>query len=331
MKAIIPVAGAGTQLRPHTYTQPKALIPVGGKAIISVIVDQLKEAGIKEFVFVIGYLGDKIKSFIEATYPKLTTHFVVQQERKGIGQAVWLTREIFNEPEDAIIVLGDSVFELSLEDLIGTVHSALGIKKVDDPRAFGVADFDEENLISSVVEKPIIPKSNMALVGIYKINDMDSLFQALQHNIDNNLQTMDEFQLTDGIQHMIEQGHQFEGFIVSNWFDCGRKDSLLSANAILLRKNLQVKASPHKFENSIIVDPVSIGKGVEINNSIIGPNVVIGEKTKIEHSIIQNSIIGSYASIVHASLYDSVIGSDTSITDASQSLNIGDNTEIDFS
>ena len=331
MKAIIPVAGAGTQLRPHTYSQPKALIPVGGKAILSVIIEQLKQAGIDEFVFVVGYLGEKIKAFISENYPKLKAHFVQQDERKGIGHAIWLTQDLFDKKEEVIIVLGDTIFELDVKSLLGTTHSALGVKKVDDPRAFGVAVFDDDGKITSLVEKPVIPRSNMALVGIYKISNVVKLIEAIEYNIKNNIQTQNEFQLTDGLQRMIEQGHVFEGFEVLNWFDCGRKDTLLATNAILLRKNQQADSEKPPFNNTIVVEPVSIAKGVEINNSIIGPNVVIGESTKVEHSIIQNSIIGSYAEISQASLKDSVIGSDTSVKDAAQSLNIGDNTEIDFS
>ena len=331
MKAIIPVAGAGTQLRPHTYTQPKALIPVGGKSILSVIVDQLLEAGIDDFIFVIGYLGEKIKAFIQSNYPKLNSHFIQQDERKGIGHAIWLSRDLCEKDDDAIIVLGDTIFELDIAALLQTEHSALGIKKVDDPRAFGVAEFDDQDMITSVVEKPIIPKSNMALVGIYKIDNILALTDAIGYNIDNNIQTQNEFQLTDGIQRMIENGHPFHGFIVSNWFDCGHKEALLSTNAILLRKNPPDNVREYSYHNTIIVDPVSIAEGVEINNSVIGPNVVIGESTKVEHSIIENSIIGSFASIDHVSLKESVIGSDTYVKDTSQSLNIGDNTEIDFS
>ena len=141
MKAIIPVAGAGTKLRPHTYTQPKALIPLAGKTILSIIVDQLKEAGITDFIFIIGYLGDKIQDYVLANYPDLNCHFVTQSDRHGTGHAVDLTKEIVGSDE-VLIVLGDTIAEYDVKDVIQSPYSMLGIKKVDDPRNFGVAEIE---------------------------------------------------------------------------------------------------------------------------------------------------------------------------------------------
>ncbi|MBI1780235.1 MAG: nucleotidyltransferase family protein, partial [Sphingobacteriales bacterium] len=139
MKAIIPVAVAGTKLRPHTYTQPKALIPLAGKTILSIIVDQLMEAGIDEFVFVVGHLGDKIQDYVKEKYPSLTTHFVPQNEREGSGQAIYLTKEVVKNDE-ILIVLGDTICEYDIKAVLEAPHSMLGVKKVDDPRNFGVAE-----------------------------------------------------------------------------------------------------------------------------------------------------------------------------------------------
>ena len=170
MKAIIPVAGAGTKLRPHTFTQPKALIPLAGRTILNIIVDQLREAGIDEFIFIVGYLGDKIKDYIHDKYPGLNAHFVNQSERQGIGHAIMLTREIVNGDE-VFIVLGDTICEYNVREVLNCPHSALGIKRVDDPREFGVAEIGEDGFVSRVVEKPQIPKSNMALVGVFRIKE----------------------------------------------------------------------------------------------------------------------------------------------------------------
>ena len=179
MKAIIPVAGAGTKLRPHTYTQPKALIPLAGKTILSIIVDQLHEAGIKEYIFIVGYLGEKIQDYVRSKYPNLTCHFVYQNERYGTGHAIDLAKEIVGSDE-VFIVLGDTIAEYDVKEVLESPYSMLGVKKVDDPRNFGVAEIEEDGLISRVVEKPSIPKSNMALVGIYKIKETDFLFNCLK-------------------------------------------------------------------------------------------------------------------------------------------------------
>ena len=175
MKAIIPVAGAGTKLRPHTYTQPKALIPLAGKTILSINVDQLHEAGINEFIFIVGYLGEKIQDYVKEKYPDLTVHFIFQNERKGTAHAIELTRKIVGDDE-LFIALGDTICEYDINAVLASPWSILGVKKVDDPRNFGVAEIDEKGFITRVVEKPAIPKSNMALVWLYKIKNSGILF-----------------------------------------------------------------------------------------------------------------------------------------------------------
>jgi len=323
------VAGAGTKLRPHTYTQPKALIPLAGRTILSIIVDQLVEAGIREFVFVVGYLGEKIQHYVEQKYPDLTCHFVQQNSREGTGHAILLTHEIVGSDE-ILIVLGDTIVECDLQEVINSPYSMLGLKKVDDPRNFGVAELDEHGVITRVVEKPQIPKSNLALVGIYKIKETDQLFECLQTNIANKVKSHDEFQLTDALECMIENGVRFNGFKVNNWFDCGRKDTLLETNAILLKKYKLANNPVLPYENTIIIPPVSIGEGCNIKNSIIGPNVAIGDNTVVNYSIVKDSIIGSFSNLYEVVLKSSLIGSDANIRGLSQSLNIGDNTEIDL-
>ncbi len=329
MKAIIPVAGAGTKLRPHTYTQPKALIPLAGKTILSINVDQLHEAGINEFVFIVGYLGQKIQDYIKKKYPDLTCHFIFQNERKGTAHAVELTRKIIGDDE-VFIALGDTICEYDINAVLSSPFSMLGVKKVDDPRSFGVAQIDEKGFISNVVEKPAIPKSNMALVGLYKIKDSTILFKCLEKIFTNNIKSHDEFNLTDALECMIESGEKFKSFKVENWFDCGRKDTLLESNSILLEKFGGVIAESNKFENTIFIPPVSIAEGCDIKNSIIGPHVAMGENTVVNFSIVKNCIVGSFSKLFDVVLENSLIGSDTEIRGETRSLNIGDNTEIDL-
>jgi glucose-1-phosphate thymidylyltransferase len=329
LKAIIPVAGAGTKLRPHTYTQPKALIPLAGKTILRIIVDQLLEAGINEFVFIIGYLGDKIQDYVREKYPDLNATFVHQSERHGIGHAILLTRNIVGNDE-MFIVLGDTICEYDIKELLDQPDSSLCVKRVDDPRDFGVVELGEDGFITRVVEKPQIPKSNMALVGIYLIRETSFLFNCLENNMRNQVMSRGEFSITDAIECMIEQGAKFRSFKVQNWFDCGKKETLLDSNATLLKKFGGIISPEHNFENTIIIPPVSVAEGCDIKNSIIGPNVTIGEKTTINYSIIKNSIIGSFADLYDIVLTNSLIGSDTEVKGESRSLNIGDNTEIDL-
>lgn len=329
MKAIIPVAGAGTKLRPHTYTQPKALIPIAGKTILSFIVDQLHEAGINEFVFIVGYLGEKIKEYVLNTYPNLTTHFVFQNERQGTGHAIELTKNIVGNDE-IFIAFGDTICEYDIREIIDSPYSMLGVKKVDDPRNFGVATINDEGFIEQLVEKPAIPKSNMALVGIYKIKEGMMLYECLNEMFAQQLKPNSDYNLTDALECMVKKGAKMRSFKVKNWFDCGKKESLLESNATLLKKSGGNVPQEHPYKDCIIIPPVSIADGCEISHSIIGPHVAIGANTSIKHSIVRDSIIGSYTNLFEVVLDNSLIGSDASVKGLSRSLNIGDNTEIDF-
>jgi len=332
MKAVIPVAGVGTRLRPHTYTQPKPLIPVAGKPLIASIIDQLvSDGGITEFILVIGYLGDKMRNYIEDRYPHLDITFVYQEARLGLGHAMYRAIDAFKDSEEVLIVLGDTIFEGDLKALMAQPNSCLGVKKVEDPREFGVVEIGDDGYINRVVEKPRIPKSNMALVGLYKISDVGILVEALKYIVTNNILTIDEYQLSDALMRMVEMGVQFTTFEVDNWYDCGKKDILLDTNAMLLKRQGNASEDIPAFENTIVVHPVSIGKNCQIKNSIIGPNVCIGDHSILNYAIVSNSIIGSYAMIEEAVLEKSIIGSDAAIKGLSLSLNIGDNTEIDFS
>ena len=329
MKAIIPVAGAGTKLRPHTYTQPKALIPLAGKTILSYIIDQLVEAGVKEVILVVGYLGDKIMDYAKANYPELDITIIQQNERNGLGHAIFLCKEAVAEDE-VIIVLGDTICEYNVQELMETEGSVLCIKKVDDPREFGVAETDEAGVVTRVIEKPQIPKTNNALVGIYKIRESALLFNSLFQLMSESVSEAGEMGLTPALDMMIQSGAIFNTQKVSNWFDCGKKDTLLESNATLLKKwggNVDID---HEFENTIIIHPVRIAAGCDIRNSIIGPNVTIGEKTTIQYSIVKESIVGAFSKLYDVVLHDSLIGSDTEIKGETRTLNIGDNTEIDL-
>jgi glucose-1-phosphate thymidylyltransferase len=328
MKAVIPVAGIGTRLRPHTHTQPKALIPIAGKPIIGHIIDTLLQAGITEYVFIIGYMGDKIENYITKHYPNINAHFVIQTTGKGTGHAIWLAKEQLQNDE-LLIVLGDTIADVNITKLIAQPQTTLCVKKVDDPRLFGVAEMNTDGTIKRLVEKPSIPKSNLALVGIYRIKESAKLFEAIEYNMQEKITTQNEYHLTDALMRMIETGVEMRTVDVDNWFDCGKKEILLDTNATLL-KRLSYDTSKYKFENTIIIPPVFIGENCNISNSIIGPNVSVGEHAILNYAVLKDSIIGPYAQIEYAILDRSVIGNDALLKGMKQSLNIGDSTEINF-
>ncbi|MBX9449582.1 MAG: NTP transferase domain-containing protein [Taibaiella sp.] len=330
MKAIIPVAGAGTKLRPHTYTQPKALIPMAGKTILSVIVDELIKWEIDEYIFIIGYLGDKIQDYVMEKYPDLKCTFITQNERKGTGHAIYLTRSAVQE-EEVAIVFGDTICSFDIQEVLNSPYSMIGVKRVEDPRLFGVAEIDEQHFVRKVAEKPLIPKSNLALVGVYKIKETKDLFDALEECLQSGNAQNGEYHLTLALQLMIDKGIKLKAFEVKSWFDCGKKETLLETNATLLRRlqrnNQDTTAS---YPNTVIIPPVHIGEGCKIENSIVGPNVAVGDYAQIRSSIIHNTIIGAYAELHEIVLKQSIIGSDAYVHGLSQSLNIGDNTDVDL-
>ena len=329
MKAIIPVAGAGAKLRPHTYTQPKALIPIAGKTILSFIVDQLRDAGIHEFIFVVGYLSEKIQEYVLQTYPDLTCHFVQQTERRGTGHAVELTKTLIGNDE-VLVTLGDTICEYNIQEIVLAPYNMIGIKKVDDPRSFGVAEMGDDSIIEHVIEKPAIPKSNMAMVGIYKIRDTMLLFECLEYLFTQHITSFGEYNLTDALDCMIRRGAEMRSFRVKNWFDCGKKETLLESNTTLLKKFGGTIDPDVQSENSIIIPPVAIGAGCRLKNAIVGPHVSIGANTALEYSVVRDSIIGSYTNLFEVVIDNSLIGSDASVKGLSRTLNIGDNTELDF-
>lgn len=331
MKAVIPVAGIGSRLRPHTHTQPKALIPVAGKPILAHIIDSLEDAGFKDFVFIIGYLGEKIEDYITSDYAHLNSTFVVQTKREGIGHALWMAREHLEGEDQLLIALGDTVFDMNMREFQQSPFSSLGVKRVDDPRRFGVVELNEQGFIQRMIEKPAVPVSNIALVGIYKINEVDALMEALEYNITNDVRTKNEFQLTDALMRMIELGAKINTYNVENWFDCGKKDALLETNATLLMKpGFVTPSSSSEYDGTIIIPPVNIHPAASIRNSIIGPNVSIGSGAVIENAIIRETIIGPDAEIRNAILHESLIGNEAALRGISQSLNLGDSTEIDY-
>lgn len=330
MKAIIPVAGAGTRLRPLTYTQPKPLIPVAGKPIISFILDSLIEQGITEYLFILGYLGEKIKNFVDQHYPNLSVSYIYQEERLGSAHALWIGRSFFQDEDEVLVAFGDAIIDVDYSLFMKSSNSCIAIKKVTDPRAFGVVEIGSNNMITKVVEKPLIPKSNKAMVGIYRIKEVPQLIESIEFNITNNISTDEKFPLTDAIMRMISSGISFSAIEVDNWFNCSKKEVLLETNAIFLDREGYASVDLPPYDNTIIIHPVSIGKKCKLTNSIIGPHVTIGDNVEVNQSILSNSIIGNYSKLNEIILKKSVVGNDVSLSSAGQGLSIGDNTEIDF-
>lgn len=324
MRAIIPVAGIGSRLKPHTFSTPKVLLNVGGKPIISHIIDKLLEEGINKATFVIGHLGEMIEEYIQSEYPQLNSDFIEQKNKEGLGHAIYTAIPTFDDKE-IFIILGDTVFDVDLKTVFKLNHSSLGVKKVEDPRRFGVAVV-ENGFVKKLVEKPQDSVSNLALVGLYYIADSDTLKKGLNELVKKDIRTKGELQLTDALQIMINNGEKFSTFPVEGWYDCGKPETLLSTNKFLLEQ----KSTYRKFENVVINNPVFIADDAKIENSVIGPYTTLDKNCVVKDSIIKNSIVGSKAIVTKALLENSIIGNNSIVRGTYKRLNSGDSSEIDF-
>lgn len=323
MRAIIPVAGVGSRLRPHTYTVPKVLLNVAGKPIIGHIMDKIIAEGFDAATIVVGYLGDLIKEYITSHYT-IKVDFVEQEERLGLGHAIYLSRHTISK-DPILIILGDTVFDVDLASMIKSDHSTIGVKEVADPRRFGVAE-TKNGFISKLVEKPENPTSNLAIVGLYYIKRPDVLIDCLKEMIKRDVRTKNEYQLTDGLQLMIERGEKLTTFGIDGWYDCGKPETLLSTNRHLLHST----ATNGTHKGVVIIPPVFISPTAKVTNSVVGPYATIAEGASVEDSIVKNSIISEHASVHNALLEDSIIGSNAVVKGGFKRINIGDSSELEY-
>jgi len=320
MKAIIPVAGTGTRLKPFTSTVPKPLLHVAGKPILAHIIDALIRDGIDELILVIGYKGDKIREYVEKRYD-IPLHFVKQEELLGLGYAVSIGLD-FVENEPVLIALGDTIIEMGLEKIIASNENCIGVRYVENPSRFGVVEVADGRIIS-LQEKPEFPKSNLAITGPYFCTSSEALKSALLEIIETDKKTCGEIQLTDALQLMVENGAVFFPEEIRGWFDCGTVETLIETNRHLLDHEVPAQ----EFENAVLIPPVYIGKGCVIERCIIGPYVSIGDCVVISDSIISDSIIGNGAEIKRGFLKASILGDKSSYRGKFGKMILGDHSQ----
>jgi glucose-1-phosphate thymidylyltransferase len=324
IRAIIPVAGVGTRLRPHTHTMPKALIYVAGKPILAHILDDLEQLGVKDVVLVVGHMGDHIREYVDAHYAHLHRAYVEQPDRLGLGHAVRLTRQhVIGHP--ALIVLGDTIFRADFSEIVSGGDSRIGVKEVEDPRRFGIVEV-ADGVATRLVEKPDQPTSNLAIVGVYYISDTPLLFDALDALVTKGLRTKGEYQLTDALQIMIERGHRIRPFTVEAWYDCGKTETLLETNRDLLE--LRTEPPPRSLVRCVIVPPVAIDPTAEVYNSIVGPHVSIAARAVVRDAIVRDAIVNQDAVVEQVLLEGSVIGDNALVRGTFRHLNVGDSSEV---
>lgn len=323
MRAIIPVAGYGTRLRPHTYTLPKVLLNVAGKPILGHILDTLQAQNINEATIIVGYMADLIQEYVTKNYSMDVT-FVTQPTPLGLGHSIWCARETFGS-EPIFIILGDTIFDVDLTLALGSSFNTLGVKEVEDPRRFGVVEL-EKGFIKHLVEKPEVPTSHLAIVGLYHIVNSGLLKECLTTMIDNDIRTRNEYQLTDALQMMIDRGEKFTTFPVDGWYDCGKPETMLDTNRYLL----EASSAPAAREGCVIIPPSFISPTATIERSVIGPYATVADNAVVKDSHIRNSIVSSGGVVTGSLLEDSIIGNNAAVRGNFKRLNVGDSSEIHY-
>jgi glucose-1-phosphate thymidylyltransferase len=293
--------------------------------MIDWILDPLVRAGLEEAVFIVGWLGAEIEEHVRRQYSGLRLRFVPQGEMLGLGHAIHLGLD--EGDGEVFIVLGDTLFEADVAAIRAAPHSVLGVKEVSDPRRFGVAELADGRIVR-LVEKPAEPRSNLALIGLYNIKDGDALRRTLSFMIRDGIKTRGEYQITDALQQMIDQGHVFEPWGIEGWFDCGKKETLLATNRHFLDQ-LDKRREAVRSGDSLLIPPVHLGEGVKLSRSIIGPNVSVGDGASIRDAVIEDSLLCEGVRLEGVVLKDAVLGRDAMVRQPPRALHLSDNTEVD--
>ncbi len=337
MKIIVPMAGRGSRLRPHTLTIPKPLIPVAGKPIVHRLVTEiarLLNEPIEEIAFILGdpaWFGDEVVKKLEELAISLGAKPSIYRQLNplGTGHAIMCAKESLEGP--AVIAYADTLIKATF-NLDKTADAVIWTKKVDNPEAYGVVKLNEKEEIIELVEKPQTFVSNQAVIGIYYFKDIGELKTQLQHVLDNNIINGGEYQINDGIKQMMADGKIFKTGTVDEWMDCGNKAVTIETNTKMLgflqQEDESLISSSVTLENATILEPCFIDEGVIIKNSTVGPFVSVGKGTIIEDSSVKESIIQSHTTIKNATLNKAMIGNHVIFDGAFNEVSLGDYSQL---
>jgi glucose-1-phosphate thymidylyltransferase len=330
MKIVIPLAGYGTRLRPHTWSKPKPLVNVAGKPVLGHVLDMFQDLPkIDEVIFIVGYLGEQVEEYVSGAYPDLNARYVVQEEMLGQSHAIWLAREGLTGP--MVMAFVDTLIETDLSQLHNEGSQAVAwVKEVDDPRRFGVVVLGSDGKVEKLIEKPSDMTNNLAVVGFYYFHKAEVLIAAIETQMEKGDQLKGEWYLADAINLMLDQGLEMRVEPVEVWKDCGKPEPLLETNRYLLDHGRDNSIEAGQQEGIVIVPPVYIDPSAAIEHSVIGPHVTIGAGCIVKRSMLQNSIVEAGSHISDSNLAGSLIGRDARVTGRSRSFNVGDSSEVGF-
>jgi glucose-1-phosphate thymidylyltransferase len=328
MKIIIPMAGKGSRLRPHTLTVPKPLVSVAGKSIVQRLVEDISKAykgTITEVAFIVGAFGEEIENDLIAIASSIGAKgsLYYQDVPLGIAHAILCAKESLSGP--CMVAFADTLFKASFE-FDADADGIIWVQQIADPSAFGVVTLNKDNIVSRFVEKSPTFVSDLAIVGIYYFRDGENLRKELQYLIDNDIKYKGEYQLTSGLENMREHGVKFRVAHIDEWLDCGNKEAVVYSNQRILEFNKaeNLVAGAVRLENSVIIPPCYIGANCYLKNSVVGPYVSIGNNSTIEHCVISNSVIQNDTIIQDANLQNSMIGNFVEYQGRKSEISIGD-------
>ena len=331
MKVIIPLAGYGTRMRPHTWSRAKPLLNVAGKTVIGHLLDQMAAITTEEVIFVVGYKGDEIETWIRAHYPHLDSHFVVQSEPLGQAHALWLCRDFM--VGEVLIAFGDGIVKAEYQDIADDrVDAVMLVQEVEDPRKFGVVVVDEQGIVQELVEKPHTKAHKLVAAGIHWFKNGRLLAQALHTVISEERQTKGEYYLADAYQVLFEQGAKVSTKPTIFWLDAGNPENILATNARLLGLGYGTAEAIERSyaEDFTVLPPVFLHETAVIERSVIGPYASIEAEAIIKDSIIRNSLIDAAAQIENCILDEALVGERTQIKGQSLKLFVGDDVKIEL-
>jgi glucose-1-phosphate thymidylyltransferase len=327
MKVVLPMAGFGTRLRPLTWSKPKPLVQVAGKAILGHVLDMFCcLPDLEEVVFIVGFLGDQVQEYVRQKYPEVKAQYIEQKDLLGQSQALWLAREHMQGP--VIVSFVDTLMDTDFAKAIGDgKHAVAWVKQVEDPRRFGVASLGKDGRVERLVEKPSGMENKLVVVGTYYLPSGSDLIRAVERQMEKGVKLGEEFYLADALNLMVAEGLRMEVEEVAHWEDCGKPETLLRANRFLLERS-RGNSAPADKEGVVIVPPVFIDPEAVVEQSVIGPYVSLAAGCRVAQSIIRDSIIDQNAEIARMVVSDSLVGSQARLFGKFETFLVGDSSEL---